>query len=372
MQDGNRVARRSFIRSVGVVTLGVMAGGFVRAQGAAGSSVNVKDKGAKGDGLTDDTDAFQAAVNSLPAAGGTVAVPAGSFLIDASRSIRLKSGTTLRMEQGTRLVAKPNSLDRSYVVLVEGAKGVVISGGAIVGERDHHTGTTGEWGHGIYVRGSVDVSISDVHISSCWGDGICIGAIPQKGALALKSSAIRIQRVVSTGNRRQGLSIGPAEDVRITECEFSNTNGTKPSAGVDIEPEQPETAARITVSGCRILNNAGPGIQIYRFVEGAQVENCEIRGNAANGVLIVGASGSTVSGSTIADSGLSGVLVRGGANASVISGNTLSTNGRNRAAKLLQAVRQGTAALGASGDGVNIQVMSDASGTQLANNRLDP
>ena len=240
-----------------------------------------------------------------------------------------------------------------------------------MGERDHHTGTTGEWGRGIYVRGSVDVTISEVHISSCWGDGICIGAIPQKGAQALKSASIRIRRVVSIRNRRQGLSIGPADDVQIIDSEFSNTNGTKPAAGIDIEPEKPETAGRITVSGCKLLNNAGPGIQIYRFVDRTRVENCEIRGNAANGVLIVGASGSTVSGSTTVGSGLSGVLVRGGANGSVISGNALATNGSNRAAKLLQTVRHGASALGAAGDGVNIQVMSDASGTQLVNNRVD-
>ena len=42
------------------------------------ASVNVLDKGALGDGVHDDTAAFQAAVAALPSTGGTVVVPAGT------------------------------------------------------------------------------------------------------------------------------------------------------------------------------------------------------------------------------------------------------------------------------------------------------
>jgi len=42
-------------------------------------SVSVKDFGAIGDGVTDDTAAFQAAINSLPAVGGTVIIPNGGW-----------------------------------------------------------------------------------------------------------------------------------------------------------------------------------------------------------------------------------------------------------------------------------------------------
>ncbi len=43
--------------------------------------VNVKDFGAKGDGKTDDTAAFQAALDSVKETGGTVFVPIGTYLI---------------------------------------------------------------------------------------------------------------------------------------------------------------------------------------------------------------------------------------------------------------------------------------------------
>jgi hypothetical protein len=47
--------------------------------------VNVKDApfNAKGDGVTDDTEEIQAAINSLPASGGTVVFPAGTYKVTA-------------------------------------------------------------------------------------------------------------------------------------------------------------------------------------------------------------------------------------------------------------------------------------------------
>jgi len=45
------------------------------------SQVNVRDYGAKGDGVTDDTAAFQTALNAVADKGGTVFVPVGNYLI---------------------------------------------------------------------------------------------------------------------------------------------------------------------------------------------------------------------------------------------------------------------------------------------------
>ena len=45
--------------------------------------VNVRDKGAKGDGRTDDTEAIQAAIDEVGGTGGTVLVPGGTYMVDA-------------------------------------------------------------------------------------------------------------------------------------------------------------------------------------------------------------------------------------------------------------------------------------------------
>ena len=46
--------------------------------------INVKDKGAKGDGETDDTAAIQAAIDEVGGTDGTVLVPKGAYMVDAS------------------------------------------------------------------------------------------------------------------------------------------------------------------------------------------------------------------------------------------------------------------------------------------------
>jgi len=45
--------------------------------------LNVKDFGAVGNGVTDDVNAFQAAVNQALLTGGSIYVPAGTYLISA-------------------------------------------------------------------------------------------------------------------------------------------------------------------------------------------------------------------------------------------------------------------------------------------------
>lgn len=64
------------------------------------SFLSVKDFGAAGDGLRDDTPSFSAAV-ACAEEGSTVYVPAGDYRI---KPVFLKSGITLWLDKGARLV----------------------------------------------------------------------------------------------------------------------------------------------------------------------------------------------------------------------------------------------------------------------------
>jgi len=81
--------------------------------------VNVKDKGAKGDGRTDDTDAIQAAIDDVAGTGGTVLVPGGIYMVDAvekKRRLTLRSDMTLKLAKDAILKAIAND-SRKYSVL---------------------------------------------------------------------------------------------------------------------------------------------------------------------------------------------------------------------------------------------------------------
>ena len=73
---------------------------------------NVKDFGAKGDGIHIDSDAINEAIKSASAnGGGTVFFPAGTY---ASFSIRLASNITLYLDAGSTILAAYPEKGRGY------------------------------------------------------------------------------------------------------------------------------------------------------------------------------------------------------------------------------------------------------------------
>ena len=231
-----------------------------RARGDA--TRNVRDYGAVGNGIHDDTSAIQAAINSLPSTGGTVFVPAGTYLVDAVRSVKLRSLMHFKLDPSAKLVAKPNSAEKYTVLFADGIHDVEISGGQIVGDRDHHKGTSGEGGHGIRVRGSS--SGHDSRHPDVQGLGRRHLGGPEAGSKGhiIYSKDVVVANVVCTQNRRNGLSIGNVIGMKVYDSEFSYTHGTSPQCGIDVEPSQ----------SSRLAGN--------EYNDLVWIENCVMRGNA--------------------------------------------------------------------------------------------
>lgn len=290
---------------------------------ARAATLDPRDFGVRGDGRHDDTRALQAAIDALPA-GGTLALGPGNYVIDPERSLRLRTRTRLSMDPETRLIAKANAAPRAYVLLIEGVHDVEVSGGRIVGDRDHHLSTAGEWGHGIMVRGAESVLLRDLHIARCWGDGISVGGI--SGARVLPSRDIRIEDVVCSGNRRQGLTIGRSRNVRVLRSHFLATRGTLPGCGIDIEPDPGDSAEDIAIEACTLRGNHGAGLQVYERGRRITVRRCIIRGNRGDGVLIRGGEQCMLEDNDIADNGLRGIAVRAGGRDITVAGNRFSGN----------------------------------------------
>ena len=219
--------------------------------------VNVKDKGAKGDGRTDDTEAIQAAIDDVGGTGGTVLVPSGTYMVDAvekKRRLALKSDMTLKLDKGAILKAIPNDSRKYAVLSISDVSNVTVMGGTLEGDRTEHQGKAGEAGMGLRIeRGAKDVTVAGVTSRKMWGDGFYV-----EDAKNTKFCA-----VTADNNRRQGLSIVEADGVLVTDSIFSNTHGTRPSAGIDLEPDEPEQKiVNIRIQNSKFLNNAGPGIEI--------------------------------------------------------------------------------------------------------------
>jgi len=299
-----------------------------RARGA--TRINVRDKGARGDGVQDDTQAFQEAIDALPGDGGTVVVPAGTYLIDPLQSVRLRSRMHLQLAQDATLVAKANAAERGYVLWLPLVDDVEVSGGRILGDRDRHLGHGGEWGHGIQIVGASRVTVRDMHIADCWGDGICVGLKKDANGERRLSSDVVFDGIVSTGNRRQGLSIVGARNVWVRNCEFSHTAGTAPQCGIDIEPDGPAFVDGVRIEHCSLHDNAAFGLLVLKHTQGVIVEDCTIEHNRRSGLVINGSSNGSFVGNRIRDNGAPGLVLKGGSRGFTVSRNTFAGNGGGR------------------------------------------
>ena len=294
------------------------------------TEINVRNRGARGNGTHDDTAAFQGAIDALPANGGTVFVPAGTYLINPTVMVRLRSRMHLRLASGAVLKAKANAAERAYVLMVHKVSDVEISGGEIEGDRDRHTGTTGEWGHGIMVRGSSRVTIRDILIRRCWGDGISIAATyPMPNDPQVPSVDVVIANIACIGNRRQGMSIGQSRGVKVYDSEFSYTGGVTPGCGIDIEADRDNPGASDThIENCVFRHNQGNGIQVYKRSLRTTIKRNVIEHNNGYGVLVMAATKGWINFNEIRHNGLIGIGIRAQSNSYAMAQNRFYNNGR--------------------------------------------
>jgi len=298
--------------------------------------VSVKDAayGAKGDGVTDDTAAIQRAVDAVAGTGGTVTVPDGTYMVNAlvqnNLGIRLKSNMTFRLSSGAVLKAIPNASGNYSILVAQSATNLNIIGGTLLGDRAAHTGTSGEWGMGLSIQISQHVVVEGVTAKECWGDGFYVTYL---------CSDITFCNVVADHNRRQGLSITGVDGMVVRNSIFKNTTGTPPEAGIDIEPNQGETATNILITGCTFTNNSGGGFQGgpsvsnrgQAFMLNTVVDGNTFSGNGLNslngirdGVMVTNCDGTKITNNIITNNTGRGIFLRDQATHTLISGNTVT------------------------------------------------
>lgn len=238
-------------------------------------TVNVKKFGAKGDGRTDDTKAIQRAINKVAGTGGTVYVPPGTYRVHAvsGNRLTLKSNMTFKMANDAILKMFPTDKKNYSVLRIPHAENVIVKGGTLLGDRNNHKGRGGEWGMGIFImEGSKRITISNVRVRNMWGDGFHVS----------DAQDVAFCRVQAERNRRQGLSIIKGNRILVTRSIFRDTQGTRPAAGIDLEPDRPDqTISNVRIERSKFINNEGGGVMIAG--KKAQISRIQIQDNEFDG-----------------------------------------------------------------------------------------
>lgn len=275
--------------------------------------INVEDFGAVGDGITDDTEAFQAISDYVNAKGYGVinfgynkvyrvgrqtftGVADGASYAEqpmlnftnCNLLIINGNGSTLKLNDGlhygsfdpiTGEVYNPPSggfTDSNYrasvghILNISNSNNIIVSNLKIDGNNENLI-VGGYWGdrgiqvnaRGLYITYSSNVIINNVDSSHNGLDGIGIkGNILTEDGIG--SDNIFIVNSKFEFNGRQGCTVGGGRGIKFINCVFSNTGqgaiSSAPAAGVDIEPNAGDFAQNISFDNCLFENNRQVGL----------------------------------------------------------------------------------------------------------------
>jgi hypothetical protein len=228
--------------------------------------------------------------------GRIVYLGPGTYLIDASKPIQLRTGLVFVMHPNAVLLVKANGLQRYAVLQGRSITDFSVSGGQLQGDRLTHDYTivgTHEHGYGIELIKCARGTVRKTQCVEFTGDG-----------LSISGEHLFMVDVISLRNRRQGLSCYSGHGIRIIRGSYSNTGnlgtnkGTMPMAGIDLEPDG-GPLDDVVIDGVNVSYNGTSGVLAWSRGPTAvsspvsisgKVINCTIVGNA-NQVETKGLSG---------------------------------------------------------------------------------
>jgi hypothetical protein len=235
----------------------------------AGAPVNVRDYGATGDGITDDTNAILLAIAAMPANGGALFFPASTYLVNSDNLNGLKFngksnfvvegyGATIKVKAGASVVGGYEVM--SFFNCSNGA----INGLTIDGNRANRTIPGETSAHLLTICTSCSqITVNDVIAVNSPADGFLITTFDFTVA-ATYPTDITLVNCVADNAYRNGLSSIGSLRLTLRGGEYKNTNGTLPKCGIDVEPDAGYTFGNqdTIIDGARLFNNDGYGLAL--------------------------------------------------------------------------------------------------------------
>jgi hypothetical protein len=284
-------------------TLGATGAVATTVQAKLRETVSIKDFGAVGDGVTDDSLAFHSLVVWLNAraGGATVLFPQGTYLMKWDYDLWGSNNGYMSGCDGIRFIGQG-----ATIKIMNGAR-CGISGGVY---KDEGYGfvfvdCTNTVVENFYLNGNISNITYGTADGNCYGVafyGNCTNSIVRNvtaygfatdGSLCRADGGKNIlyENVKLDSNRRQGISITAGEQLTFINCQFINTGlilATAPGSGCDIEPIAPRFVKDATFLNCLFQGNVITQVVMDSgtdYSDNIYFNNCRFDTKDASGTL---------------------------------------------------------------------------------------
>jgi hypothetical protein len=302
---------------------------------------NVRDFGAFGDGVHDDREAIQAAIEDAKAnasLSGGIFFPAGTYRVSRATGPGARWSLDLDAVQDFTVAGEgPSSIvklvdttsptgDWHVFILRHGCRRVVFRDLTVDGNRAGLTGAD-EQTHGIEVEdGTADLTLDGCVLRDCFGDGVRLLGTAQGDGNVRR---VRIEGCLFQANKRSGLGIQRAlEQVVVANCFF---DGTVSDQSIDFEPTGTDGPTDLVIQGCVIRHtNRTPAVTLSGIGGSDPLVRCKFADNLVlgGGIFCTDVRQLTIQGNIVLVTDLGAqqrvpVHIQRGGDSVVISGNLL-------------------------------------------------
>ncbi len=250
--------------------------------------IDVRAYWAVGDGVTDDTTAIQAAVDAIPAAGGTVFIPAGTYLT-GKINLGTKSGLNIVGAgwRHTALTLKNNVNDDLFF---RGNGTTYVTGTRIVGLRLEGNSANQTAGSGIHLY-----AVEDSHIVGCYIHDFKDQGILAEGTASRSNVYVYVSDSYINTNLAGGIYFLNQSYAGVITGNVIAGNGKNPAGNGGLRSN---ANSEHTITG-NLFDDNSIGIRLYA------------------------SSWSTITGNVFLDTDRTVILLDGGSDHHVVSGNMI-------------------------------------------------